>query len=179
MFDLDTTLFLWLNATSASPAWVLALARFASLQLPQLLIAGTVGALIVGDGRVRRLVARIAFAMAVAWVLARIGHYLWPMPRPFVLGIGTAWIPHSASTGFPSMHSSVACAFAFAVAMFSGRWSMAALGLLAASLVAWSRVCLGLHFPTDVGAGALVGLLGALSSRVIPDFVPSVRTAHD
>ena len=179
MFDLDTTLFLWLNATSATPAWVLALARFASLQLPQLLIAGTVGAFIVGDGRVRRLVVRIAFAMAVAWVLARIGQYLWPMPRPFVVGVGSAWSPHGGSAGFPSTHSSVAFAFGFAIAMFSGRWSMAALGLLAAVLVAWSRVCLGLHFPSDVSAGALVGLLAALSSRVIPDFLPPLRTAHD
>lgn len=35
MLDLDTTLFLWLNASATSPAWMVPLARFASQNLPQ------------------------------------------------------------------------------------------------------------------------------------------------
>ena len=70
MSELNVQLFLWLNGTTAAPAWLLELARFASLQLPQWLIAGSIGALIVGTPDVRRVVIRILLAMLAALALA-------------------------------------------------------------------------------------------------------------
>ena len=169
MFEFDTTLFLWLNATAASPSWVVPLARFASIDLPQWLIAGTVGAFMVGEKSVRRVVVRVLVAMLAAWLLARLGQHLWPMPRPFASGIGTAWLPHRDSAGFPSTHASVAFAFASAVAAFSGHRLAGGAAMLAALLVAWSRVALGLHFPSDVLAGAVVGFVGAYVSAWVPE----------
>lgn len=167
MFPVDTTLFLWLNATPDSPEWMLKLAMFASQQLPGLIVAGTFGALVVAEREVRRDVWRVLLAMAMAWVLARLGQHLLSTPRPFALALGTQWIPHGNSAGFPSTHASVAFAFGAAVAVNARRSMAALLALAAASLIAWSRICLGLHFPSDVMAGLLVGLFCALVSKAL------------
>jgi len=179
MLTIDTSLFLWLNASATSPAWLLALARFASTQLPQWMVAGAVGAFIVGDVKVRRAVVRMAWAMTIAWVIARIGQHYFPMPRPFVLGLGTSWMAHGDSPGFPSSHASVAFAFAAAMVASSGRALVAAVALLLAGVVAWSRICLGLHFPLDVAAGALVGAFAGWLSGLAPRPFVRARVAHE
>lgn len=56
---------------------------------------------------------------------------------------------------FPSGHASGA--FAFAVFVSIRRPTLAPLALAFAAAVAWSRVHLGVHYPSDVTAGALLG----------------------
>lgn len=168
MFHLDPLVFQWLNATPDAPAWLVPFARFASLELPELLIAGAAGAFLVGDTQVRCAMLRTGLSMVIALVIARLLQHGVPMPRPFTLGIGTQWLEHGRSAGFPSTHASVAFAFSVAAAMATrSRWLIAAL-LLSAATIAWSRVCLGLHFPSDVLAGALVGATSAWLSGIMP-----------
>ena len=73
------------------------------------------------------------------------------------------WVPMPSSTSFPSGHSASAAAFAVAVGDV-----LPALRLplqTAASIVAFSRVYTGVHYPSDVLVGAAVhGLLGRLAS---------------
>lgn len=168
MTPIDTTVFLWLNATAGSPHALIKLALFATEQLPALLVAGTIGASLVGGRDIRRMVLRIVLAMGLAWLVARIGQHLLPMPRPFVTGLGTQWLEHGNSPGFPSTHASVAFAFAAALATCARRWTIGLTALALATLIAWSRVCLGLHFPSDVLAGAGVGILCAGAVNLIP-----------
>ena len=179
MFDLDTTLFLWINANAASPGWVVTLARLASTEFVQWLMAGTAGAFLVGDARLRRIVLRVLLAMATAWLVARFIQHMWPMPRPFAVGLGTVWLSHGDSAGFPSTHSSVMFAFAATVAFYARNRSAAVAAVAAALLVAWSRVCLGLHFPFDVLTGMLVGVFSAWLCAMAPSLVPGARTAHE
>ncbi len=170
MLHFDFIVFQWLNATADSPSWLVPFARFASLELPGLLIASAGGAFLVGDTRIRCALARTGLAMVIALVFARLLQHAIPMPRPFALGIGTQWLDHSRSAGFPSTHASVVFAFAFGIGAAMAnrrRWLIAAL-LLSAGAVAWSRVCLGLHFPSDVLTGALVGAVSAWLGVVVP-----------
>ena len=74
--------------------------------------------------------------------------------------MGIQWVAHGARPGFPSMHGTVA--FAFWVCLAWGGFRIAALAVLpAVLLIGWSRICLGVHFPSDILAGALVGTLCA------------------
>lgn len=65
--------------------------------------------------------------------------------------------------GFPSGHATTAFALAAVVGFISERWFYPTLVFAAA--VAVSRVTGGVHYPSDVLAGALVGILGAYASR--------------
>jgi undecaprenyl-diphosphatase len=67
------------------------------------------------------------------------------------------------TTSFPSGHAASAAAFAAGVAVQSGAWG-AAVAPVAAS-VAFSRVYTGVHYPSDVVAGAALGIGAALLVR--------------
>lgn len=167
MTDLNLQLFHWINLGPQPSALWLWLARLSSSVLPSALLVGVCGALCWRDAAVRRRLLRVLLAMLVAWTVAHGLSALWPTPRPFVMGLGHQWLAHKSTPSFPSSHASVAFAFGYVLWRLVphplARW--APLGL--AALVAWSRVALGLHFPIDVLAGALVGgASGALALRV-------------
>lgn len=157
-------LFLALNpdpgAGGAASALV-PLARFASTVLPELLLAGVLVAAILGPRTLRQRLRIVLAAMALAWLAARSVQALWPQPRPFVLGLGVPWLQHPPTASFPSMHGTVATAFAAALMLWR-RDAPAWLACVAAALIGWSRVCLGLHFPLDVLAGAMLGTVAAV-----------------
>ena len=66
---------------------------------------------------------------------------------------------HSAGNAFPSGHATVAFAIATAVFLWNRTWGSV---LYAAALVVGiSRIIGGVHWPTDILAGALVGAWSA------------------
>jgi membrane-associated phospholipid phosphatase len=75
------------------------------------------------------------------------------------------WVPMPSSTSFPSGHSGSAAAFAVAVGDVLPGLRLP-LGV-AAAIVAFSRIYTGVHYPSDIVAGAVVGgLLGRATSTV-------------
>jgi undecaprenyl-diphosphatase len=89
-------------------------------------------------------------------------------PRPDREGAGVPeerWVRMPTSSSFPSGHSASAVAFAVAVGdVFPAlRWPLRVAG----SVVAFSRVYTGVHYPGDVAAGVLSGLvIGRTTARV-------------
>jgi undecaprenyl-diphosphatase len=81
------------------------------------------------------------------------------------------------TTSFPSGHSASAAAFATGVALESPAWG-AAVAPVAFS-VAMSRVYTGVHFPSDVLAGAALGAGAALAVRgLVPTRAQAVPSAR-
>ena len=68
---------------------------------------------------------------------------------------------HAADPGFPSDHATAAFAIATAILLRKRRAGFAVLG--AAAVLSIGRVALGVHYPSDVLAGAAVGAAAALA----------------
>ncbi|GAA4534918.1 bifunctional phosphatase PAP2/diacylglycerol kinase family protein [Amycolatopsis samaneae] len=125
-----------------------------------------------------RGVAAIAGASAAANL---VGKLLFPRRRPAAeeVPVHRRLTKRPTSSSFPSGHAASAAAFTTAVALESPKAGLVIAPLAAA--VAYSRIHTGVHWPSDVGAGALVGVAAGLATRrwwpVHPD-VPA-RTAHD
>ena len=68
---------------------------------------------------------------------------------------------HAADPGFPSDHATAAFAIAVAILLRKRGWGIAALAL--AAVLSVGRVALGVHYPSDVLAGAVLGSAAALA----------------
>ncbi|HEX5593389.1 MAG TPA: phosphatase PAP2 family protein [Solirubrobacterales bacterium] len=79
---------------------------------------------------------------------------------------------HAADPGFPSDHATAAFAIAVAILLRKRGWGIAALVL--AAVLAIGRVALGVHYPSDVLAGAALGSAAALAL-----WAPPLRTKVD
>lgn len=136
-------------------------------------IAGVMTA--TGRPTARKAAARGLFALAIASASTNlVGKRLLRRARPdtvlLALRLRARRVPVSSS--FPSGHAASAFGFALGAAMQS-RAAGAALVPLAASVAA-SRVTTGVHYPSDVLAGALVGAgAAALTTRVWKRVAPT------
>lgn len=82
-------------------------------------------------------------------------------PRPFVdlVGVHLLITKEATEKSFPSDHAALAFALAVAVFLAHRRWGIVFLVL--ATLVAIGRVFVGVHYPSDVIVGAVVGSVWA------------------
>lgn len=123
-------------------------------------------------GEDRALRQRVSLAVPLGVVLAlAIGlaaGLLYSDPRPFVSDPGTRQlISHSADNGFPSDHALVG--FAAAATLMSWRLFAGLAVMVAASLIGFARIFVGVHWPVDILGGAVIGVLaGALLGKMIP-----------
>jgi membrane-associated phospholipid phosphatase len=152
-FRADDALTVTLNAaartTAASRGLVSGLAR--SLAGVEVVLM----AWLAVAGR-RRTAVRMLAAVSLVYVAGEALGIVWQRPRPFVQLSGVkALVPHTRGRSFPSRHAASGLAMALV-----GRRAHPTLGATMAGvafLLGVSRVAAGLHYPTDVVGGALLG----------------------
>jgi undecaprenyl-diphosphatase len=96
--------------------------------------------------------------------------------RPFVAHPHSKLlIHHSTDPGFPSDHATGA--FAMALGLWLYDRVIGSVALVLAAIVAFARVYVGVHYPSDVVAGALIGMAVALIFQFTPLRAVIVRIA--
>jgi len=148
-----------------------------------LTLAATLAVVLLWTGGRRLGAADTALACWSAAVLTRTLKVAVGRPRPWLVDP----LVQVAGFSFPSGHVSGVTAFLTAIALHTlvaarPRWERAAIGVFLVFLtlgVGWSRMYLGVHYPSDVVAGVCVGLacgLGAYGLLRTPAVVQVART---
>jgi membrane-associated phospholipid phosphatase len=106
-----------------------------------------------GAGRTYQLIV----FLATAWVLTLILEFLFRRRRPFELGPKPLIEMLLKTPSFPSGHATIS--FALASAMYFADAALFPWYLAAAIYISFSRVAVGVHYLSDVIAGAIVGTL--------------------
>ncbi|SDN75693.1 undecaprenyl-diphosphatase [Paenibacillus sp. yr247] len=108
----------------------------------------------------RRMVAEsLISACGALGFSGLIGHFFY-RDRPFVTHTVLQLIAHPANASFPSDHA--IGAFVIATSIWIFRRKEGKLWLALAACIAFSRVWTGVHYPSDVLAGAVIGIAAAV-----------------
>lgn len=111
--------------------------------------------------RIRRAAVAAGFTAALALVVAHFIAGAVDRNRPFVdHPHAHLFLNHAADPGFPSDHATGAFAIAFALVLRDRL--IGCIALVLALVLSIGRVALGVHYPSDVFAGAVLGLCAAL-----------------
>lgn len=144
--------------------WVRDLTSLGSILLRNLIAIGAFVALLFL--RWRREAGLLAATVIGGWIVDGLIKHAVARPRPAI-------VPHLTAAGgpsFPSGHAfnsavvylAIALAFAALSARRSVHWALIGTAIALSLAIAWSRVWLGVHNPSDVFAGWLGGVGWAL-----------------
>lgn len=113
----------------------------------------------------------LVLAFLISGLLAQAGKFSFPQKRPYnyfesigqkIHVIDGVTLMHS-NNSFPSGHTATAFATAAVLVLLHGFWQrQSGLALALAITIGYTRIYLGNHFLSDVMAGSMLGIMGAL-----------------
>ncbi|MDZ7270419.1 MAG: phosphatase PAP2 family protein [candidate division KSB1 bacterium] len=167
-FRLDAALFSLINQTLANPQFDVLMPFLTDIDNWRLIIALALLALCLFGGRKGRL-ATLLLVVTVTMTDQTSSHLLKPLverTRPcHVLPNVRLLVGCSGAFSFPSSHA--ANLFGAAWLLWRFYRPLWPLFFLLASFVSYSRVYVGVHYPSDVLAGAVLGILCACTVEAV------------
>lgn len=174
--SLDYWLFQQINNLAGYSAFGDALGVFLASYFQYILSGFLLVYLLVGKDQTERIKNRWMVVLAfLAAIVARLGfttalHFVFHRARPFVDHVVNQLIAYKTTDSFPSGHASFFFALATALYFFNkklGFWFF-----VGAFLISLARVYVGVHYPTDILAGAVVGIFsGWLIWRIFKKYM--------
>lgn len=112
--------------------------------------------------------ATVGASMGTSFGLVMGTKYIVRRPRPYIKYEGDlVSVSTELDPSFPSGHSVLAFSTATSLSLLYPRWYVIAPSFLWAAAVGYSRLYLGVHYPSDVLVGALVGVGVAVLSYYV------------
>ncbi|HEY4497989.1 MAG TPA: phosphatase PAP2 family protein [Candidatus Paceibacterota bacterium] len=167
MSSFDYLLFQWLNGFAGASAIFDAIIIFSGMYLIFIIAAAVLA--IIWRAKSQERLSRVFYVLAsiiLGEALVWGARFLYQQPRPFeLLDVSKQLLYHTAGNALPSGHATAAFALATAVFLWSRKWGLVLYA--AALLVGISRIIGGIHWPTDIIAGAIIGSWSALMAYAI------------
>lgn len=165
---MNQDLFLWFNNFVGQSVIFDTFALFGARDLIFILAAGYLGVVFGEPARSRpRLVVDTILCALLAFQLVILIHAVYPVARPQATDLPVnVLIEYANHQSFPSQHTLFA--FLLAMIVFSCRKRLGIAYLAGATIIGLSRIVVGVHWPADVLAGALIGIgLGYLATLLL------------
>jgi len=106
----------------------------------------------------KKVALRAVLAGGIGLIIAKIIGPALNRPRPFETSGVNEFLFHRPDYSFPSDHAILLFAMAFSF-LFSGYKRLAIFMFILAFVIIASRIAVGVHYPSDIIAGALIGLI--------------------
>lgn len=139
------------------------------------------GLVLTAIPRTRRYGAAVLAALLIDVILCNgLIKPLVDRARPFALRKVSLLVPPPSDASFPSGHSAAAFSACFALLFSRAPRRLWIPAMALAVVIAFSRLYLYLHFPTDVAAGTALGVLFGLAGAAIVARIVNVwRKRHE
>lgn len=158
--QLDYKLMRLINGAAKHSKWLDYLGIFAAVYLIWIMAAVALGLFFYIPKNINRLkyLMILLASSGASYLAATLFGFTYGRARPFVSfeGLNQLIATSFSHKSFPSSHATLAFALATAVLFFNR--PLGILMLILAALVAWGRIYVGVHYPMDVLAGALLGV---------------------
>jgi undecaprenyl-diphosphatase len=157
--NFDLILFYGINGLSRKKKWLDETAIFFARYSGYVFLVFLALAAVV-ERRISLLLVPLLAALVSLFLLNELVYFFYRRPRPpSVLSISPLIDP-PASFSFPSNHASFFFARSFCLLLYSVPVAVA--GLILSCVIGFCRVLCGVHWPSDILAGAAIGLVSFL-----------------
>lgn len=119
---------------------------------------------IKNDSALKNQGIQIGVALAITTVVTEGLKIIIQRPRPFITYPFIQQAAEGSGASFPSGHVSIAFTTATSLSLIYHKWYIVVPSFVWASAIAYSRMDLGVHYPSDVLAGAVIGVGSSLLS---------------
>jgi undecaprenyl-diphosphatase len=156
--DIDFYIFQQINQLVGKSAFLDSLGVFFAKYLGYVLVAFLFLLLFKNFKKYwRMLVLGLGAAIVARFGIVELIRFFCEKSRPFVENNVNLLLTHSATSSFPSGHAAFFFALSTVVYLYNKKTGF--LFLLASFLISVSRVFAGIHWPSDILAGALIGVI--------------------
>ena len=157
---MDSVIFQYINSFALKYFWLDIITIFLAKYFGWVLIGVLVIFLIKNFRKYwKMIITAFISAILARFIITEIIRWLWPRSRPFVGEEVNLLLPHSPSLSFPSGHAAFFFALSLIVYFYNKKAGI--LFFIASFLICLGRVMVGLHWPTDILGGVVVGLFSA------------------